>query len=133
MTLQIGLNIVTLIMCILTLAMASAALLPQIKQALLMLRDGLLWLILIGVVGFVGIIGWGRLFQARRQNAQYEPAPVVVEPVTQTQSIIRETSPISTASFSHDTTFATNGPPTGGVFTPNRSWPTNSHNSSNPR
>ena len=62
MTLQIGLNIVTLVMCVLTLTMATAALMPHLKQAIVMLRDGLLWLTLLAVVGGVAVVGWGRFF-----------------------------------------------------------------------
>lgn len=62
MILQIGLNIVTLVMCVLTLTMATAALMPHLKQAIVMLRDGLLWLTLLAVVGGVAVVGWGRFF-----------------------------------------------------------------------
>lgn len=66
MSVQSGLNIVTLVMCIITLAMATAALMPQIKLGLVILRDGLLWATLLGVVGFVGFVGWSRLLESPR-------------------------------------------------------------------
>ena len=75
---QNGLNLVTLVMCIVTLTLATAALMPQLKQGLLMVRDGLLWALLIGVVGVVGFVGWGRLYEvrqerARQQTGSYDP------------------------------------------------------------
>lgn len=69
MELQNGLSIVTLIMCIITLTMATAALMPQIKQGLVMLRDGLLWAILLSILGTVGFVGWTRLGEARQRHA----------------------------------------------------------------
>lgn len=65
MTVQFGLNIVTLVMCIITLTMATAALMPQIKMGMVILRDGLLWALLLGIVGFVGFVGWTRLHEKR--------------------------------------------------------------------
>ena len=70
MELQNGLNVATLIMCLVTLTMASAALVPQIKQGLVMLRDGLLWAILLGIIGMVGFIGWGRLQDMRQRRVE---------------------------------------------------------------
>lgn len=66
MPLYVGLNIATLVMCVITLTLATAALMPQIKQGLQLLRDGLLWALLLGVIAFVGFIGWGRLFELRQ-------------------------------------------------------------------
>lgn len=74
---QNGLNLVTLVMCIVTLTLATAALMPQLKQGLIMIRDGLLWALLIGVVGVVGLVGWGRLYEVRQERARqaefYDP------------------------------------------------------------
>jgi hypothetical protein len=72
MNIQFGLNIVTLVMCIITLTMATAALMPQIKMGLVILRDGLLWSILLGIVCFVGFIGWTRLHEVRLERSQRE-------------------------------------------------------------
>ena len=133
MSLQVGLNIVTLIMCILTLAMASAALMPQIKQALALLRDGLLWLMLISVIVFVGIVGWGRLLQARRQNAQISTGPAkIIVPANSLQIEPITPSPAS-AHDGSSTSVAVNGLVEGGMSTPNRSWPTNSRASAGGR
>ncbi len=76
MPLYIGLNVVTLVMCIVTLTMAVAALMPQIKQGLQLLRDGLLWALLLGIIAFVGFIGWGRLFELRHQTTQATEDPL---------------------------------------------------------
>ena len=126
MTVQVVLNIVTLIMCILTLAMASAAMMPQIKQALALLRDGLLWLILVSVIGVVGAIGWSRLMQAR-QRTQPEEVPAVLS-VLPARNDVEQRAPAIPAPTSRAprATLAINGRPTGGLFAPNRSWPINS-------
>jgi len=68
MSVYTGLNVVTLVMCIITLAMATAALMPQIKLGLLILRDGLLWATLLGIVGFVGFVGWSKFIETRQGN-----------------------------------------------------------------
>lgn len=68
MPLQVVLNIVTLVMCIITLSVATAALLPQIKAGLVLLRDLLLWTSLAGFLGFVGIYGWARLVEIKSEN-----------------------------------------------------------------
>lgn len=72
MTVQFGLNIVTLVMCIITLTMATAALMPQIKMGMVILRDGVLWALLLGIVGFVGFIGWTRLHEKRMERLPLE-------------------------------------------------------------
>ena len=72
MSVQEGLNIATLAMCFVTFVMASAALMPQIKQAAVLVRDGLLWASLLGILGFVAIVGWGRLHEAQQREAEYE-------------------------------------------------------------
>lgn len=70
MSVQVGLNLVTLVMCIITLAMATAALMPQIKAGLVLLRDLVLWGILVGVLVMVGFVGWMRLIEIRRERQQ---------------------------------------------------------------
>lgn len=89
----VGLNVVTLIMCILTLTMATAALMPQLKYGLVLLRDGLLWTILLGVLLTVAFIGWSRLHEARQLRAQerdfYE---LQVPPVVGDTSVIDSTT-----------------------------------------
>lgn len=70
MSVQVGLNLVTLVMCIITLAMATAALMPQIKAGLVLLRDLALWGILVGVLVMVGFVGWVRLIEVRRERQQ---------------------------------------------------------------
>lgn len=69
MTIHESLNLVTLIMCVVTLTMASLALLPQIKQGLTILRDSVLWAVLLGIVIAVGVIGWNRLVSAQQGQA----------------------------------------------------------------
>lgn len=68
MPLQVGLNIVTLVMCIITLAVATTALLPQIKAGLVLLRDLVLWSLLACFLGFVGFYGWARLVEIKSQD-----------------------------------------------------------------
>ncbi len=70
MSVQVGLNLVTLVMCIITLAMATAALMPQIKAGLVLLRDLMLWGILVGVLVLVGFVGWKRLIELRREQQE---------------------------------------------------------------
>ena len=77
---QVGLHLVTLVMCILTLTMATAALMPQIKAGIVLLRDGLLWAILIGILSFIGFVGWVRLHESRQRTAD---DPSILEPVSQ--------------------------------------------------
>ena len=67
---QIGLHTATLLMCLITLIVATTALLPQIKQGLAILRDVFLWVALIGIVGFVGFVGWERLLHERMGNPE---------------------------------------------------------------
>lgn len=69
MPLQVVLNIVTLVMCIITLAVATTALLPQIKAGLVLVRDLLLWTMLAGFLGFVGLYGWVRFIEIRSEGA----------------------------------------------------------------
>ena len=66
--LQIGLNIVTLVMCVVTLAMATAALMPQIQHGLKLLRDGLMYATFAGVLGMVGFVGWSRFWKNGRKG-----------------------------------------------------------------
>lgn len=72
---QVGLNLVTLVMCVLTLTMATAALMPQLKQGLILLRDGLMWTLMLGVVLTVAFVGWSRLLEV--QNGRDESSPPV--------------------------------------------------------
>ena len=76
MSVQLSLNVVTLVMCVITLSMATAALMPQIKAGLLLLRDLLLWTLLVGILGFVTFWGWFRLHQIRSEGS---PSPPVLE------------------------------------------------------
>ena len=87
MSIHAGLNVVTLVMCIITLIVATAALMPQIKQGMALIRDGLLWASLISVVLFIGLVGWSRLWQSVLEPrptvspaATASPAPVVTLP-----------------------------------------------------
>ena len=77
MDIQFNLNIVTLLMCVITLAMAIAALMPQIKTALGLLRDGLMWATLFGVIGFVGFVGWVRFAEARKARSEADDKNLV--------------------------------------------------------
>lgn len=80
MSFQVGLNIATLVMCLITMAMASAALMPQMKRGLIILRDGLLWGLAVGTVGLVAFVGWMRLHEARQRRAQPESGMTLVQP-----------------------------------------------------
>ena len=73
MPLYVGLHIVTLVMCVVTLTLAVAALMPQLKLGLMLLRDGLLWALLLVIIAFVGFVGWGRLFELRNPDMSQRP------------------------------------------------------------
>ena len=77
MTIHESLNVVTLIMCVVTLTMASLALMPQIKHGLTVLCDSVLWAVLLGIVIIVGVMGWMRLVEAQQrhtsESAVHEP------------------------------------------------------------
>ena len=72
MPLQVGLNLLTLAMCVITLTLATAALMPQITHGLRLLRDGVLWAILLGIIAFVGVVGWSRLYEIRTEAGHKE-------------------------------------------------------------
>ncbi len=74
MTIHESLNVVTLIMCVVTLTMASLALMPQIKQGLTVLCDSVLWAVLLGIVITVGVIGWIRLVEVQQRHASEDTA-----------------------------------------------------------
>lgn len=76
MSFQVGLNLVTLVMCILTLTMATAALMPQLKQGLVLLRDGLMWTLMLAIILTVAFIGWSRLLEVHHvgRDEASEPA-----------------------------------------------------------
>ncbi len=74
MTIPESLNVVTLIMCVVTLTMASLALMPQIKQGLTVLRDSVLWAVLLGIVITVGVIGWIRFVEVQGRPASENTA-----------------------------------------------------------
>ena len=69
MTFQVSLNIATMIMCVVTLTVASLALMPQIKQGMVIVRDTVLWVVLLAIVAVVGVVGWSRLHQAQQRRA----------------------------------------------------------------
>ena len=71
-SLQIGLNIVTLVMCVLTLAMATAALMPQIQHGMRLLRTGLMYSTFAAVLGIVGFVGWSRFLELRAERLEQE-------------------------------------------------------------
>jgi hypothetical protein len=100
MSVHDGLNVVTLVMCILTLSMATAALLPQIKQGLLLLRDGVLWTLLVSVVALTAYVGWSRF----------------------SERIERRLGPTSVSERSTTAGSAETFPEDGAELTPNRSW-----------
>lgn len=70
MPVQMTLNIVTQVLCIITLALAITALLPQIKLGLVFLRDLVLWALLFGFLAMVGFFGWIRLHEIRTGERQ---------------------------------------------------------------
>ena len=74
MTIPESLNVVTLIMCVVTLTMASLALMPQIKQGLTVLRDSVLWAILLGIVIAVGVTGWIRFVEVQQRHTSEDTA-----------------------------------------------------------
>ena len=74
MTIPESLNVVTLIMCVVTLTMASLALMPQIKQGLTVLRDSVLWAILLGIVIAVGVTGWIRFVEVQKRHTSEDTA-----------------------------------------------------------
>ncbi len=74
MTNHESLNVVTLIMSVVTLTMASLALMPQIKQGLTVLCDSVLWAVLLGIVITVGVIGWIRLVEVQQRHASEDTA-----------------------------------------------------------
>lgn len=89
MPVQTSLNIVTLVMCIITLAMATTALLPQIKMGLVFLRDLVLWSVLFGFLAVVGFFGWIRLHEIR--NGERETASPVLELPIVPEEAVNET------------------------------------------
>lgn len=95
MTLQVGLNLVTMTLCIVTLAMATAALAPHLKQAVVLLRDGLLWLTLLAVVGGVAAVGWGRFFKIYTERLEKQATPAaVVQPEEPSKEARPPTKPV---------------------------------------
>ena len=80
MTFHVGLNIVTLIMCAVTLTIASLAVLPQIKLGLLILRDSILWTALLGIVVAVGAVGWKHFHDAQQRRTETQRSTGVDAP-----------------------------------------------------
>lgn len=103
MTIPESLNVVTLIMCVVTLTMASLALMPHIKQGLTFLRDSVLWAVLLGIVISVGVIGWMRLVEVRQRHTSEETAD---EPAGDYQNL----TPENQSAFIPDRYPASNGP-----------------------
>ena len=102
MTIPDSLNVVTLIMCVVTLTMASLALMPQIKQGLTVLCDSVLWAVLLGIVITVGVIGWIRLVEVQQRHASEDTAELSEDD----QNLTRENQ----SSFSPDRYRASNRP-----------------------
>jgi|GEM_PF-3955741 len=106
MPVQMSLNIVTQVLCIITLALAITALLPQIKLGLVFLRDLVLWALLFGFLAVVGFFGWIRLHEIRTGERQVA-SPVLEIPripdealnETQTSNVSQQVEPLSTEPY----------------------------------
>ncbi len=90
MTIPESLNVVTLIMCVVTLTIASLALIPQIKLGLTILRDSVLWAVLFGIVIAVGVMGWMRLVEAQQRPSS---EGIADEPFGDFQNLTSENRP----------------------------------------
>lgn len=63
------LHLVTLGICLFTLTLASAALMPQLKKALALVRDAMLGAVLVVALSFAGFLVWGRVLE----RSSWEP------------------------------------------------------------
>lgn len=64
------LHIATLSLCIFTLILATAALMPQLKRAMVLARDVMLMSTLVVGLSFAGFVGWGKVFEIRERRQQ---------------------------------------------------------------
>ena len=59
------LHFLTISICIFTLILATAALMPQLKRALVLLRDAILGATLVVALSFAGFLVWSRVFDGK--------------------------------------------------------------------
>lgn len=70
------LHIATLGLCMFTLLLATAALMPQLKRAFTLVKDALLISVIVLVLTFAGFVGWGKVFELREKTDSEEPFPI---------------------------------------------------------
>jgi hypothetical protein len=67
---QESLTLLTLVMSLVALTMATLALMPQIKDGLVILRESVLWGVLLAIIVAVGFMGWNRFREARLRRSR---------------------------------------------------------------
>lgn len=84
------LQILTLSVCLFTLTLATAALLPQLKVAMTLVRDALMGTMFVIALSFAGFLIWGWILQGRSlQRDSVESSATPQEPST-THEILSE-------------------------------------------
>lgn len=68
------LHIITLCVCVFTLILATAALMPSLKRAVSLVRDALIMVVMAVFLTLAGFVGWGKVFEIRERVAQESPS-----------------------------------------------------------